>query len=147
MYWSWFFVPSFIWLFVRVSMNNYGFNYLLTVPRHVRQCNSVVWNPIDSNLLATALDKSRTDHSLLVWDLSRCHSHQVSATDGMVRPSAELGLSETAHSAAWLQQRNIILGMNNKHIKVFDIRGDSPWDCFIYSPSILLMTFFYNFVL
>lgn len=46
------------------------------VPRHVRQCNTVAWNPTESNLIAAGLEKHRTDHSVLLWDLQRCpHSN------------------------------------------------------------------------
>ncbi|XP_049939369.1 GATOR complex protein MIOS isoform X2 [Schistocerca serialis cubense] len=93
------------------------------VPRHSRQCNGVAWSPVDSNLLAVGLDKNRADHSLLVWDLTRCHLQQ--QMPDSVRPCAELGLSETTHSLAWLQPRNIVLGMNSKHLKVFDIRDSN----------------------
>lgn len=101
------------------------------VPRHIRQCNTVAWNPTESNLIAAGLEKHRTDHSVLLWDLQRCpHSnghlvhHAASSSMEPTRPSVELGLSETAHSLAWLrgQSRCLMVGLNNKHLKLYDFR-------------------------
>ncbi|XP_026277027.1 GATOR complex protein MIOS-B [Frankliniella occidentalis] len=100
------------------------------VPRHGRQCNTVAWNPSESNLIAAGLEKHRTDHSVLLWDLQRCphsnghSSHHAPSSMEPTRPSAELGLSETAHSLAWLrgQPRCLMVGLNNKHLKLFDFR-------------------------
>jgi hypothetical protein len=55
-------------------------------------------------------------------------SHQHPAASPAVelaRPVAELGLSETAHSLAWFnsQSRSLVIGMNNKHLKLVDLRG------------------------
>lgn len=43
----------------------------------------------------------------------------------LARPIAEMGLSELAHSLTWLrkQNRTLIVGMNQKQIKIFDLRG------------------------
>lgn len=114
---------------------------LISVPRHARQCNTVAWNPVDSNLIAAGLDKYRADHSVLLWDVLKCphhgdgrtgvvpgvsHQHQASSsTVELARPVVELGLSETTHSLAWFnsQSRSLIIGMNNKHLKLVDLRG------------------------
>lgn len=112
---------------------------LIPVPRHARQCNTVAWNPVDSNLIAAGLDKYRADHSVLLWDVLKCphhgdgrtgvpsvsHQHHASPAFELARPVAELGLSETAHSLAWFntQSRSLIIGMNNKHLKLVDLRG------------------------
>lgn len=102
------------------------------VPRQLRQCNTVAWNPTEPNLVAAGLEKHRTDHSVLLWDLQRCphsnghppHHHVPSSTMEPARPSGELGLSETAHSLAWLrgQPRCLMVGLNNKHLKLYDFR-------------------------
>lgn len=100
----------------------------LTAPKHARQCNTVAWNPVDSNLIAAGLDKYRTDHSVLLWDVLKCPAHQGSAmSSDHARPVAELGLSDTAHSLAWLnsQPRSMVIGMNNKHLKMIDLRGNT----------------------
>jgi hypothetical protein len=72
---------------------------------------------MDSNLLAAGLDRYRTDHCVLVWDT------QVARASSTV---AEMGLSDAAHSLAWLynQPRSLIVGMNNKHLKMVDLRGN-----------------------
>lgn len=113
---------------------------LIPVPRHARQCNTVAWNPVDSNLIAAGLDKYKADHSVLLWDVLKCphhgdgrtgmpsvshQHHAASQALELARPVAELGLSETAHSLAWFntQSRSLIIGMNNKHLKLVDLRG------------------------
>jgi hypothetical protein len=114
---------------------------LIAVPRHARQCNTVAWNPVDSNLIAAGLDKYRADHSVLLWDVLKCphrgdgrtgvvpsvsHQHHSSFSAAeQARPVVELGLSETTHSLAWFntQPRSLIIGMNNKHLRLVDLRG------------------------
>ncbi|KDR16180.1 GATOR complex protein MIOS [Zootermopsis nevadensis] len=112
------------------------------VPRHARQCNTVAWNPVDSNLIAAGLDKYKADHSVLLWDVLKCphhgdgrtgmpsvsyQHHAASQALELARPVAELGLSETAHSLAWFntQSRSLIIGMNNKHLKLVDLRDSN----------------------
>lgn len=103
---------------------------MLSAPKHARQCNAVAWNPVDSNLIVSGLDKYRTDHSVLVWDVVKCpHHHGVAAPVSVEqpRPIAELGLSETTNALAWFnsQPRSLVLGMNGKHLKLVDLRGTS----------------------
>ena len=98
-------------------------------------------------MIATALDKYRTDYAVVVWDVTRTEqgnlayeSHLggsvVQVHDGFSsqamhhssefhKPIIETALSETAHSVAWFQQQNkvLIVGMNNKQLKIFDLRG------------------------
>ncbi|XP_059475462.1 GATOR complex protein MIOS-B isoform X2 [Neocloeon triangulifer] len=81
-------------------------------PKHARQCNAVAWNPVERSLLVSGLDKHRGDHSVLLWD----------AVKSPQKPVAEFGLSEVIHSLAWVQQNVIAVGMNNKNIKIIDIR-------------------------
>ncbi|KAL1137877.1 hypothetical protein AAG570_009573 [Ranatra chinensis] len=91
------------------------------VPKHARQCNVVAWNRVDTNLIAAGLDRYRSDHCVLVWDVC-------SGVGGSgVAAVAELGLSDAAHSLAWLysQPRALIVGMNNKHLKMVDLRDPS----------------------
>ncbi|PSN33611.1 WD repeat-containing protein mio [Blattella germanica] len=105
------------------------------VPRHARQCNTVAWNPVDSNLIATGLDKYRADHSVMLWDVLKCphhgdgkgvpHQHAASPAAETARPIAELGLSETAHSLAWFntQSRNLLASYVENQISVWDTRN------------------------
>jgi hypothetical protein len=128
-------------VFIVLSMRYAGI-ILISVPRHARQCNTVAWNPVDSNLIAAGLDKYRADHSVLLWDVLKCphhgdgrtgvvpsvshqHHHASSSAVELARPVVELGLSETTHSLAWFnsQSRSLIIGMNNKHLKLVDLRG------------------------
>lgn len=106
------------------------------MPRHSRQCNTVAWNPTECNLLAVGLDKFRSDHSLLLWDIMKCPLQQdMNGTGKLVvntmasglelaKPVAEFGVSEVAHSLAWFNGNNkyLAVGMNLKTIKLIDFR-------------------------
>ncbi|XP_046390377.1 GATOR complex protein MIOS-B [Ischnura elegans] len=93
-------------------------------PKHARQCNALQWNPSEVGLLAVGLDKHRGDHSVLLWDVVNGPMGGGSGDGFSAKPLQELGLSETAHSLAWIAQtpRNLALGMNHKHLKLFDLR-------------------------
>lgn len=69
---------------------------------------------MDRSILVSGLDKHRGDHSVLLWD----------AVKSPGKPISEFGLSEVIHSLAWIQQNILAVGMNNKNIKIFDIRGN-----------------------
>ncbi|XP_043268495.1 GATOR complex protein MIOS-B [Venturia canescens] len=99
-------------------------------PKHARQCNAVAWNPVDPNLIVSGLDKYRTDHSVLLWDIQRTpigsdrvHHHPNVQTD-TIKPIAEAGVSETTHSLAWFnnESRCLVAGINNKQLKIIDFR-------------------------
>lgn len=112
---------------------------LVKVPRHPRQCNEIAWNPAETNLIAAGLDKYRSDHSVLLWDIMKCPI--VSDMNGsgklavnnlasgleLAKPIAEFGVSEVTHSLAWLNSSSkcIAAGMNMKNIKLIDFRGQS----------------------
>uniref|UniRef100_T1JHX6 Uncharacterized protein n=1 Tax=Strigamia maritima TaxID=126957 RepID=T1JHX6_STRMM len=107
------------------------------VPRHPRQCNCVSWNPEERNLLAAALERAKTDHSILIWDVTRNNikheserrllsgstSNDVNSS-GSTKPFIEMGNSESVHSFHWFwhQPKSFVTGMSNRHLKVFDIR-------------------------
>lgn len=93
------------------------------------------WNPTESNLLASGYEKHRSDHSILIWDVLkgpadyRSYSSHSSVlglqnTD-YIRPVMEIGLSDIAHSISWFNQSPhvLVVGVNNKNLKVLDIRG------------------------
>ncbi|XP_049873651.1 GATOR complex protein MIOS [Pectinophora gossypiella] len=100
------------------------------VPRYTRPCNSVSWSQVESNLLASALDKHRSDHCILLWDVNRTTALDEPAAGtssqpaDAAKPLAEMGLSETAHSVTWANcaNRMLLASMNLKHIKIFDLR-------------------------
>ncbi|XP_023223348.1 GATOR complex protein MIOS-B-like [Centruroides sculpturatus] len=119
------------------------------VPRHTRPCNSIAWNPVECNLLAAGLEKYRTDYAIIVWDVTKSPSFQISVSgdgfyfpekrqafgnmmhDHAFQPSSravvELGLSETTNSLQWFgnQPKTLVCGMNNKFLKIFDLRDTS----------------------
>lgn len=105
-------------------------------PKHARQCNAVAWNPVDPNLLICGLDKYRTDHSILLWDVVRSqnlnpsvhpqtHHHTMTGqADHTIKPLCEAGVSETTHSLSWFtnDSRCCVAGVNNKQLKIIDFR-------------------------
>ncbi|XP_035440073.2 GATOR complex protein MIOS [Spodoptera frugiperda] len=106
-------------------------------PRYSRLCNSVSWSHMENNMLAVAMEKNRSDHCILIWDVYRGSilSEEAKATDAASsssvteapRPLAEMGLSETAHCVTWanFSSRTLIASMNLKYIKIFDLRDMS----------------------
>ena len=93
------------------------------MPKHARQVNSLVWNTNSPNLLAAALDKARSDYAVAVWDVATSSKLVNGFHSDALRPCIELGNSETAHSIAWVQSKTILVGMNGKHIRHYDLRG------------------------
>ncbi|KAK0099087.1 hypothetical protein PV326_006551 [Microctonus aethiopoides] len=102
-------------------------------PKHARQCNAVAWNPLDPNLIVCGLDKYRTDHSILLWDVLKSPStndkttHNSAPPTDSPRPVAEAGVSETTHSLAWFntESRCLVAGVNNKQLKIIDFRDSA----------------------
>ncbi|KAI8437208.1 hypothetical protein MSG28_010532 [Choristoneura fumiferana] len=103
------------------------------VPRYPRLCNSVAWSHVETNMLGVALEKHRSDHCILVWDVTRgmgtseesLQTDTAPPTQDASRPIAEMGLSETCHNVAWTNSSNrtLLASMNMKFIKIFDLRG------------------------
>ncbi|KAI5637277.1 GATOR complex protein MIOS [Phthorimaea operculella] len=99
------------------------------VPKYTRPCNSVSWSHVETNLLASALDKHRSDHCVLLWDVNRGMPEDQPGTSTkpateLTKPLAEMALSETAHNVSWshCSNRTLLASMNLKHIKIFDLR-------------------------
>ncbi|KAL4706071.1 hypothetical protein ACJJTC_001669 [Scirpophaga incertulas] len=100
--------------------------------RYPRLCNSLSWSNNESNLLAVAMEKYRSEPCILLWDVNRGTlppEESTSADSSLVnvdtvKPLAEMGLSETAHSVSWSNwsNRTLLASMNLKHIKIFDLR-------------------------
>ncbi|XP_064455610.1 GATOR2 complex protein MIOS-like [Ornithodoros turicata] len=88
------------------------------LPKQMRRCNTVAWNPVEFNILGAGLDKHKGDNSILIWDVQQTSSSSVT------KPKEEYGYSESAQSFSWFfhQPRSFVCGMNNKHIKIFDLR-------------------------
>lgn len=110
------------------------------VPKHARQCNTLAWNPWDSNWLAAGLDKHRADFSVLIWDISSKYAPDISLpmekirlssgdTDsGLVvtKPLYELGQNDACLSLCWLprDQKLLLAGMH-RNLAIFDLRNTS----------------------
>lgn len=105
------------------------------VPRHPRPCNVVAWNPLEPNKLVCGLEKYRSDHSVLLWDINKCTGSDNGRLNNCIplnmadscRPVAEFGLSEATHSLAWFNGNSKVLaaGMNLKSIRIIDFRDSA----------------------
>lgn len=101
------------------------------IPKTARPVNSLAWSTQEHQLLAVGLEKVRTDHSVVVCDVMRPSQaasytfDQRNSTSGdVLKPLVEFGNAETAHSVAFSLHtpRTLMAGMNNKQIKLFDLR-------------------------
>lgn len=110
------------------------------VPKHARQCNTLAWNPVDSNLLAAGLDKHRADFSVLIWDISSKFSPEVSVAAEKIRlssvdldsstvvtkPLYELGQNDACLSLCWLlRDSKLLLAGMHRNLAIFDLRNTS----------------------
>ncbi|XP_057288505.1 GATOR complex protein MIOS isoform X2 [Pezoporus wallicus] len=110
------------------------------VPKHARQCNTLAWNPLDSNWLAAGLDKHRADFSVLIWDISSKYASETAVATEKVRlssgdaeaglvvtkPLYELGQNDACLSLCWLprDQKLLLAGMH-RNLAIFDLRNTS----------------------
>ncbi|KAM3822158.1 GATOR2 complex protein MIOS [Vipera latastei] len=109
------------------------------VPKHARQCNTLAWNPLDSNWLAAGLDKHRADFSVLIWDISSKYTPEISIATEKLRLSSdiesglvvtkslyELGQNDACLSLCWLprDQKLLLAGMH-RNLAIFDLRNTS----------------------
>ncbi|XP_068202400.1 GATOR2 complex protein MIOS-A [Palaemon carinicauda] len=99
------------------------------IPKHTRPVNSLSWNTQEPQLLAAGLDRGRSEPSVIIWDVTRgsqpsSYGSEQKNSSSDVKPMVEFGLNETCQSLAFSMHtsRTLIAGMNNKHIKLFDIR-------------------------
>lgn len=67
----------------------------------------------------------------MIWDVAHTgvdvsnNSYNVNtgtAYSDLNKPLYEFGNGELVHSLKWYQKNSIICGMNNKHIKIYDLR-------------------------
>jgi WD repeat-containing protein mio len=95
-----------------------SFNGIEYTSKHNRQCNALAWGVLDSNILAAGFDKHRSEYGILVWDV--CKTGLDSA-----KPVVEFAFGEPTASLAWFNQsQTIVAGVNNKHLRVYDLRGN-----------------------
>ncbi|XP_076266778.1 GATOR complex protein mio isoform X2 [Rhynchophorus ferrugineus] len=102
------------------------------VPKNPRQCNTVVFNPVENNLLASGLDKYKPDNCIAIWDINHIsNANNAARFDPKATPPADLpkplweyGQSEHCVSIDWFHNNSKVLvaGMNLKHVKLIDIR-------------------------
>lgn len=110
------------------------------VPKHARQCNTLAWNPVDSNLLAAGLDKHRADFSVLIWDISsklspetsvaaekiRLSSVDLDSSTVVTKPLYELGQNDACLSLCWLlRDPKLLLAGMHRNLAIFDLRNTS----------------------
>ncbi|CAJ0958111.1 unnamed protein product [Ranitomeya imitator] len=109
------------------------------VPRHARQCNTLAWNPLDSNWLAAGLDKHRADICIMIWDISSKYTPDTTVPIEKVRlstsdesslvvtkPLYELGQNDACLSLSWLprDQKLLLAGMH-RNLAIFDLRNSN----------------------
>ncbi|GFT39799.1 GATOR complex protein MIOS [Nephila pilipes] len=112
------------------------------IPKQSRSCNCVSWNPVESNVLISGLEKYRGDNCILVWDITRS-SYIPSAIDAVTsfdrrsmftldstsvpKPVLELGTSESTQSISWFRNnpKLFVCGMSTKYIRLYDMRDGS----------------------
>lgn len=117
------------------------------VPRQVRTCNAVAWNPHNKNLLATGLDKVRSDFSCLIWDVHESGSapstedgtssasvtsardnsfnlSSIAATEKVEKPIGQFANSEAVTSVAWLPSSLgcLATGTGSRWLRIYDMR-------------------------
>ncbi|XP_053373892.1 GATOR complex protein MIOS-like [Mercenaria mercenaria] len=106
------------------------------IPKHLRHCVYLAWNPVHHNLLAEGLDKHRNDCCISIWDVNtRVNSDLPSVTErqryssnlaenAVNKPYSEIGMGETTSSFAWFNKepRTFITGINGKCLRVYDLR-------------------------
>lgn len=93
-------------------------------PLHPRPCNAVVWNPFETNIIAAGLEKFRTEPAVSLWDAFR-YSRHVPDESQNVKALLEIGMSDTAHSLAWINSYCLVAGFNNKCLKIIDRRDSA----------------------
>eukprot|EP01135_Chromosphaera_perkinsii_P001387 Nk52_evm4s166 gene=Nk52_evmTU4s166 len=93
-------------------------------PRVNRSCTVVCWDPENSARLAVGYEKQRSEHSLLVYDLSQLHQDG-SARAARNQKTVDMAQGESIDSMAWArgQQGCIIAGVGNKAIRMYDSRN------------------------
>ncbi|KAF8251864.1 hypothetical protein K440DRAFT_612201 [Wilcoxina mikolae CBS 423.85] len=87
-----------------------------------RSCNSVSFNR-DGTLLATGLDKVRSDFCLNIWDISQ----QLGGQQDTARPSRQLASSEAITSVKFTRDNpnSLVAGVAYRWVRLFDLR-ESP---------------------
>jgi len=86
-------------------------------PRQSRPCTALAWHPNQNTLLAAGFEKIRTEHGIIVWELS-----QTKLSD---KPTFEVGNGDHCTSLAWLHtQPCLVAGLGAKIIKIFDSRNN-----------------------
>ncbi|XP_076467214.1 GATOR2 complex protein MIOS-like [Babylonia areolata] len=103
-------------------------------PRHNRHCNYLAWNPEESHLLAEGLEKFRNDACIVIWDINATSSlsessersrYSSSEHNSVSRSYTETGMGDITSSFAWLDARTFISGMNNRCLRLYDLRESS----------------------
>ena len=120
--------------------------------KHCRPITTVAWNPVEPNLLALSLEKSKSDTALTIWDITAAvnfDKHRSArsirkqsrdsnmflvdvkspktASDLKISPIHELAQAESVPSIAWIPAKNksLVAGLANKGLRVYDLRDSS----------------------
>lgn len=86
--------------------------------KHNRQCNCLAWGVLEPYMLAGGFDKHRNEHGLIIWDVAK-------GVNDSSRPYVELAFGDTVNSLAWFSQTHTMAaGVNSKHLRIYDIKGN-----------------------
>jgi WD40 repeat protein len=85
--------------------------------KHNRQCNTLAWGLAEPYVLAAGFDKHRSEHGLILWDVTK------GGSDGN-RPFLESAFGDTITSVTWFSHsQTMAAGVNNKQLRLYDLRG------------------------
>ncbi|KAL7273814.1 hypothetical protein RUND412_003305 [Rhizina undulata] len=120
-------------LLVRLSQTNYTTN--ITIPLSVKQqrsCNGISFNSTGT-LIATGLDKVRSDFCLNIWDINQRIGQ---SSQDISRPVRQLASSEAITSVKFFrdQPNTLVAGVGYRWIRAFDLR-ESPSNPAISCPT------------
>jgi WD40 repeat protein len=86
--------------------------------KHNRQCNTLAWGLTDPYVLAAGFDKHRSEHGLILWDVTK-------GGNDSNRPFMETAFGDTVTSVAWFSHSHTMAaGVNNKQLRLYDFRGN-----------------------
>ncbi|KPM02469.1 hypothetical protein QR98_0008830 [Sarcoptes scabiei] len=111
------------------------------IQEYSRSCNALDFCQIDNHLLASGFDRCRNDFSVMVWDIAHTginynQASQSATISGTTKPLHRFAQNEQVHSLRWFQDRFLVCGMNNKQIKLLDIRDYKNQPPYSYTKGV-----------
>lgn len=104
--------------------------------KHNRQCNTLAWGLAEPYVLAAGFDKHRSEHGLILWDVTK------GGSDGN-RPFLESAFGDTITSVTWFSHsQTMAAGVNNKQLRLYDLRGKKVQHDFLPLTIVTLLIYF-----